>query len=84
MHHAHLVGQELEAGPRTVPELAAACDLTESRVEEALSHMEEGDVVAPRGERYVLLEENTGLLAFLRTVVAGLVGRVTRPFGGLG
>jgi len=80
MSHAHLVSNELEAGPRTVPELATACDLTESRVEETLAYLTDSGVVSADGDRYVLNEQNTGVVAFLRGIVAGLVGRLARPF----
>ena len=80
MSHAHLVSSELEDGPRTVPELATACDLTESRIEETLAYLTDAGVVSADGDRYVLQEENTGVVAFLRGVVTGLVGRITRPF----
>lgn len=85
MSHAHLVSDELEDGPRTVPELAAACDLTESRVEETLEHLVDSGVVSaesgPGGrERYVLHEERTGVVAFLRQLLFGAVALATRPF----
>ncbi|MFC5971737.1 hypothetical protein ACFPYI_10370 [Halomarina salina] len=45
MHHASLVTRELRDGPKTVPELAASCDLTESRVREALAVATHDDTV---------------------------------------
>lgn len=80
MSHAHLVSEKLEDGPRTVPELATACDLTESRVEETLAYLTDSGVVSADGDRYVLREEHTGVVAFLRGVVTGLVRRAARPF----
>lgn len=44
-NHASLVGRELKTGPKTVPELAEACDLTESRVREALAVATTDDTV---------------------------------------
>lgn len=80
MSHGHLVATELEDGPRTVPELAEACDLTESRVEDALTHLERSDVVARRGDRYALRPENLGAVAFARTTVSSIYRRLVRPF----
>lgn len=85
MSHAHLVSGELEDGPRTVPELADACDLTESRVEETLEQLVDSGVVSgesrPGGrDRYVLHEERTGVVAFLRKLLLDAVARATRPF----
>jgi hypothetical protein len=77
--HAHLVASELEEGPRTAAELATACDLTESRVEQTLEYLVESGVVSPDGDRYVLHEDQTGLGAFVRMIVAGVVDRALRP-----
>lgn len=85
MSHAHLVSDELEDGPRTVSELAETCDLTESRVEQALESLVDSGVVSVESrpgspDRYVLHEERTGVVAFLRKLLFDAVARATRPF----
>lgn len=80
MNHGHLVTNALKAGPRTVEQLATECDLTESRVQEALDFMERSGTVAHNGDRYVLRKENTGMWAFVRNTVTGTVRRLARPF----
>ncbi|WP_254545530.1 hypothetical protein [Halomarina pelagica] len=84
--HANLVVQELRRGPRTIEELAAACDLTESRVEEALEAAA-GGIVHRRGDRYVVDEAKLGAWAFVRDGGRGLARlpvraarRAARPF----
>lgn len=77
--HAHLVTSELEDGPRTTAELADRCDLTESRVEQALEHLVDSGVVSCDGDRYVLEESETGIVAFVRRIVGGAVARALRP-----
>lgn len=79
-NHGHLVANALEAGPRTVEQLATDCNLTESRVKEALDYMERSGVVAHDGQQYVLKEENVGLWAFVRNIVTGTARRIARPF----
>ncbi|RRJ28406.1 hypothetical protein [Halocatena pleomorpha] len=79
-NHSHLVATALEDGPHTVEQLATECDLTESRVQEALDHMERSGVVAHNGDRYALREENVGLVAFVRNIVTGAARRLARPF----
>ncbi|UPM42032.1 hypothetical protein [Halocatena salina] len=78
-NHGHLVANVLEDEPHTVEQLAAECDLTESRVREALDYMERSGVVAHDGQQYVLREENVGLWAFVRNIVAGTARRIARP-----
>jgi len=80
MSHSHLLTSELQEGPRTRTELATECDLTESRVDQALESLVDSGVVAAENDRYVLREEQTGLRAFARTVVRGVCARITRPF----
>lgn len=78
--HGHLVASELESGPRTRTQLAAACDLTESRVDEALGYLTDAGVVSADGDQYVLNEDRTGATAFVRRLVVGAVSRAVRPF----
>lgn len=80
MSHSHLLASELQDGPRTRTELATECDLTESRVDQALASLIDSGVVASEDDRYVLREEQTGLRAFARTVVRAVCARLTRPF----
>lgn len=79
-NHGHLVSNALEEGPCTVEQLATDCDLTESRVREALDQMERAGVVGHDGDRYVLREENVGLWPFVRNIITGTARRIVRPF----
>ncbi|MFB6179661.1 MAG: hypothetical protein ABEI77_08060 [Halorientalis sp.] len=76
----HLVADELKDGPRTVPELAAACDLTESRVRDALEYHERAGTAYEQGEQWHLDESNTGLWAFVRNNARRILARIARPF----
>lgn len=78
MNHGNLVVEELKGGPRTVPELAATCDLTESRTRDALDMMGRSDIVYRHGERYVLDESEVGPVALARNVLR----RAARPLRG--
>jgi DNA-binding MarR family transcriptional regulator len=80
MSHSHLLASELQAGPRTRKELATECDLTASRVDQALEHLVDSGVVDSERDRYILREERTGLRAFARTIARGVCARITRPF----
>lgn len=87
VNHAHLVVEELKAGPRTVPELAERCDLTESRVSEALDvATDDGMVYQVSGnssedrERYALDESKVGGAAFVRSNGKRIIRRIARPF----
>lgn len=80
MQVGRLVAEELKSGPRTVPELADACDMTESRVEDALRLHERAGTVSRHGDTYHLVEENVGPWPFVRNGVRSLVGRLARPF----
>lgn len=80
MNHGHLVANALEEGPRTVDELTAECDLTESRVRDALDQMERSGVVSHNSDQYVLHEENVGPVAFVRNTITGAFRRLGRPF----
>jgi len=87
MQHARLIGNELQAGPRTVPELAAACDLTESRVREAIEIAgRDGTIypVEPEADqpRYALDERRmgaSGLGLLAAGGLRGLAARLARP-----
>ena len=43
MQVGHLVAEELKDGPKAVAELADACNMTESRVQEALNYREQAN-----------------------------------------
>lgn len=85
--HARLIASELEAGPRTVPELAEACDLTESRVREAIEIAGQDATIYPVDPeadqpRYALDERRLGASGLGRLAVGGLKGlaaRLARP-----
>jgi len=47
MNHAHLVVEELKQGPKTVTELADACNLTESRIREVLDFGTDDGMIYP-------------------------------------
>lgn len=87
MQHTSLVARTLRDGPKTVPEIAGACDLTESRVREALAiACEDGTVyrVAADPPTYALDERKVGASGFLGVTVRGtrrLLSRLVRPFG---
>lgn len=80
MNHGRLVATALEDGPSTVEQLAIDCDLTESRVQEALDFMERSGTASHDGDRYVLREENVGPWAFVRNLATGTARRIVRPF----
>jgi len=87
MNHAHLVVGELKQEPKTVAELADACDLTESRVREAPDVATNDDMVCcvgseqgDDGERYVLDESKVGGVAFVRSNSKRILRRLARPF----
>jgi hypothetical protein len=80
MQVGNLVADELKDGPRTVPELAAACDMTESRVREALKFHERAGTAYREGDRWVLDDSNVGLWAFVRDNGRRIVSRLLRPF----
>ena len=88
MQHAHLVAEELEAGPKTVAELAEACDLTVSRVEDVIDIAGQDTTiyaVDPDADdpRYALDEEKMGLSGLGRQAAGGFAGlarRLVRPF----
>ncbi|WP_336326771.1 hypothetical protein [Halovenus sp. HT40] len=88
MQHARLVADELEAGPKTAAELAEACDLTVSRVEDVIDIAgQDATIYAVDSNadepRYALDERKMGLSGFGRTAASGLTGllnRLARPF----
>lgn len=87
MQHIRLVAVALKSGPKTVSELATACDLTESRVREALDvASEDGTVYRVESEadepRYALDEELLGASGVGQLLGGGLrsfAGRLVRP-----
>jgi hypothetical protein len=87
MQHLRLIADELEDGPKTVPELAAACDLTESRVRQAIDVIDDGTIyrvgMDDEQPRYALDEEKVGLTGLGRQAAGGARGfarRLARPF----
>lgn len=81
MNHGHLLIQVLEEGPKTISKLAENCDLTESRVKEALEHLIEQEIVyrvkdTGDAERYALDETKVGPVAFVRSTG----NAIARPF----
>lgn len=87
MQHSHLVVEQLKSGPKTVPELAEGCDLTESRVREALDMTTEDETVyrvdseaTDGAERYALDESNVGSVAFVRLNAKRVARRLVQPF----
>lgn len=86
--HAHLVGNALREEPKTVAELAAACDLTESRVREAIQIVGNDGTIysvdpALDDPRYALDEQKMGASGVGRLAVGGvtsLTRRLVRPF----
>lgn len=86
MNHAHLVAEELKSGPKTVEELAEACDLTQSRVREALDVGSDDGPIYPvdakstdNPERYALDESEIGSVAFIRMNGKRVLRRLVRP-----
>lgn len=73
LQHARLVAKELRRGPKTVTELADDCDLTESRVRQALKMLEDDDAVYVTDHdedesRYAVRESELGTMGFFRFV----------------
>ena len=54
MQVSHLVAEALNDGPKTVPELADACDMTESGVRETLDSHEQADTAYTDGGQWHL------------------------------
>ncbi|ELZ05120.1 hypothetical protein [Natrialba aegyptia] len=88
LSHAHLVAEELKSDPepKTVTELADACDLTDSRVREALDAMTDDGTVyrvdrdSADVDRYELDESKMAGIAFVRSHGKRIVRRSERPF----
>ena len=94
VQHAALVADRLDEGPKTVPELAAACDLTESRVRDTIEIAGHDGAIYPvddpgadedaDGEpRYALDDRKMGFSGLGRQAAGGLSGlarRLVRPF----
>lgn len=80
MQVGHLVAEELKDGPKTVSELADVCDMTESRVREALDYHEQADTAYSDGGQWHLDESNTGAWAFVRDNTRRALARIFRPF----
>ncbi|MXR50466.1 hypothetical protein GRX03_02445 [Halovenus sp. WSH3] len=86
--HTSLVADELRRGPKTVDELAEACDLTPSRIRDVIDIAgQDGAIYAvdPDAERprYALDEEKMGLSGLGRQAAGGVTGvvrRLVRPF----
>ncbi len=87
MQHAHLVVQTLQDEPMTVLELATACDLTPSRVEDVIDVASEDGTIYPVDPdtdepRYAVDERKLGASGLGRQAVGGLSGllaRIARP-----
>jgi hypothetical protein len=80
MQVGHLVAEELKDGPKTVPELADACDMTESRVREALEYHDRADTAYSNGDQWHLDESKIGPWAFVRDNTRRALARFFRPF----
>ena len=80
MQVGHLVAEELKDGPKTVSELADACDMTESRVREALDYHEQADTAYRDGGQWHLDESKIGAWAFVRDNTRRALVRFLRPF----
>lgn len=73
LQHAQLVVEELQSGPKTVAELAKNCDLTESRVRQALEILKSKDAVyltddGSRDSKYAVDESKFGKIALIRSI----------------
>ena len=80
MQVGHLIAEELKDGPKTIPELADACDMTESRVREALEYHEQADTAYRDGDQWHLDESKIGAWAFVRDNTRRALARFFRPF----
>ncbi|ATW89959.1 hypothetical protein halTADL_3257 [Halohasta litchfieldiae] len=90
IQHTSLVADHLGDRPKTIPELATECDLTESRVREAIEIAGDDGTIYPTGEstdngqpRYTLDDRKMGVSGFGRLAAGGLSGivrRAVRPF----
>jgi hypothetical protein len=87
LSHTHLVVEALRSGPKTVSDLADSCDLTESRVQEALDVATDDDTIyrvdseaSDGSECYALDESKVGSAALVRVNMTRAVRRLLRPF----
>ncbi|AQL43842.1 hypothetical protein BV210_14515 [Halorientalis sp. IM1011] len=87
MQVGNIVAEELKDGPKTVPELAGATDMTESRVRDALDYHERAgtayrvsDHADGDREVWALDESAVGPWAFVRDNTWRIVARLARPF----
>ena len=86
--HARLVANALREGPKTVGELAADCDLTESRVREAIAIAGDDGAIYPLDPeaddpRYALDDGKMGASGVGRLAAGGVTSlfrRLLRPF----
>ncbi|MEA1930297.1 MAG: hypothetical protein U9O06_01970 [Euryarchaeota archaeon] len=86
--HAQLIANSVREGPKTVGELAADCDLTESRVREAIEIAGEDGTIYPvdpdaDDPRYALDEGKMGASGVGRLAAGGVssvLRRLARPF----
>lgn len=74
------VGRAVRDEPRTVSELAADLDLTESRVERALSILGEKDMVYRSGDTYHATRKMNDKLSPVKRFVRWVPRRLARPF----
>lgn len=94
IQHTSLVADHLREGPKTIPELAVECDLTESRVRDAIEIAGDDGTVYPVDDpgadedadsqpRYAVDDRKLGVGGFGRQAAGGLSGlarRLVRPF----
>ena len=80
MQVGNLVADELQDGPQTVPELAAACDMTESRVRDALEFHERAGTAYEDDGEWHLDDSKIGPWAFVRDNARRIGSRLVRPF----
>ncbi|WP_253736421.1 hypothetical protein [Halohasta salina] len=91
LQHIQLVARSLAEEPKTVEELAVDCDLTVSRVHEAIELGSRDDTIYPIDPaadepRYALDDRKVGTSGVGRLAAGGLsrlFGRLLRPFVGL-
>lgn len=79
MQVSHLVAEALNDGPKTVPELADACDMTESRVRETLDYHEQVDTAYTDGGQWHL-ESKIRMRAFIKHNTRSALARCFCPF----
>ncbi len=91
MNHGNLVMGKLREGPRTVPELAAACGLTQSRVRDAIEVAADVGMVyrldgpghidwtGRYAGQYTFDESKAVGWSFVRGTAARLARRLARP-----